>query len=464
MRRALAIIGCCTIFISPARSMDTVAPHLSLSLSQVVDAVFQNSDEWQKASLLADAAEDRARSQRGSMFPKLSLEGSYRHLSEVPTLSFPGGQKIQLTDNKSYSIGPELRYSVFKGGSDYYSWKSVQANARSLRLQENVIRRQQRMAAELAFFQTQLAAEQVRLLVESYKVEWEQYRDIKTRFEAGSAAKVDLLSARQQTLTRQRQLLNARAALAVALREVTRLSGLGQNIEPKLPLDGRTLRPLPENVQEGSVILNIAAPSSTVEDATPLLEAAFDQSHPTVGSLLEMVQASKWAAKSLERGRWPELTLLGRISRDYPNGPIQETITQKTIGGNLSFPLFTGGALYYNAKSKQTEAEAKDHERSQAAKDLLATYLKARDQAWILREERALNAATIHDTEELAKLQYESYKAGRARYLDVEDANLRVLEAKTEAANTDVRLLIQLATLESLSDVSPDRIGLAQHP
>jgi hypothetical protein len=38
------------------------------------------------------------------------------------------------------------------------------------------------------------------------------------------------------------------------------------------------------------------------------------------------------------------------------------------------------------------------------------------------------------------------------------------LEAKTEAANTDVRLLIQLATLESLSDRSPDRVDDRRQP
>jgi outer membrane protein TolC len=112
MKRHLLIIGCCILAGRTLRAADSAVPHFSLNLTQAIAATFERSHELQKAALLAQSAEDKARAQRGPMFPKLSIEGSYRHVSEVPELAFPGGQKIQLTDNKNYPIAPRWNSSA----------------------------------------------------------------------------------------------------------------------------------------------------------------------------------------------------------------------------------------------------------------------------------------------------------------------------------------------------------------
>ena len=48
-------------------------------------------------------------------------------------------------------------------------------------------------------------------------------------------------------------------------------------------------------------------------------------------------------------------------------------------------------------------------------------------------------------------MTYESYQAGRSTFLEVQSANLRVLEINVASARNDAQLLIQLAILDSLS-------------
>lgn len=448
MKRLIA--GCLTLLSVGPVSAET--PRLSFTLAQVTEATFRQSSELRAAEHLSDAAEDRARANRGTLYPRVSIDGSARRVTEIPTLPLPTGQSLSLTDNESFSIGPAAEYTLFKGGADYQQWRSVQAQARSQKQQKELIRRQRRLAARLAYFQAQLAAEHVQLLLESYKVEEDQHRDIRARFNAGASSRMDLLAAHQQTLNRRRQLLNARAEMAEALREVARLTGLGEQSDPSLPLDGKSTDKLPAEIEAPTVLLDIASARETLPEFLPLTKASFDKAQPAIRSLEELAEASRLAAKSLQGARWPELTLLAKTGWEYPNGPIRETIHQNTIGATLHFPLFTGGRLYYNAQAKKKEAKAAEEDRNTQARDLLSHWLKARDNVISLQAQQKLSDTTIREAQELARLQYQSYRAGRARYLDVEDANLKVLEARTEATRIDVRLLVQLATLESLSE------------
>jgi hypothetical protein len=62
-----------------------------------------------------------------------------------------------------------------------------------------------------------------------------------------------------------------------------------------------------------------------------------------------------------------------------------------------------------------------------------------------------INAGSVKETEELAALTYDSYRSGQARFVEVEAANLRALEAKVQEARTKVEMLVQLAIMRSLS-------------
>jgi len=183
----------------------------------------------------------------------------------------------------------------------------------------------------------------------------------------------------------------------------------------------------------------------------PAGEASFDTRQPQLAYLDALAEYSRRTAKSLEGGHWPTLSVLASLLQEYPNGPIHDSVTQKTVGATLSFPLFEGGSTLYGVRAADAQARSSAQRRDQTARDLLDSWQKARDQARSLRLQQTLNRRSVDKAEEVARLRYDAYRAGQGRFLDVEDANLRVLEAKIDAVTTDVTLLVQLANLESLS-------------
>ncbi|MDD5656797.1 MAG: TolC family protein [Elusimicrobia bacterium] len=425
-------------------------PGWRLSLDQAVESTLQNSARLKSAESAAAAAQSAARAQFGALLPRLSLDGTYRYLTKLPDASLPPSLPVTFLTHNAYSIGPAARLTLFDGGALYKNWRSAQADARAQELQTEAIRRQLRLAARLAYFQALLASEQVRLLAESYRVESAQYEDIRLRARVGAASSGDALASHQKALVRQRQFLQARADLAVAIRELDALTRRGLNADVSLPLDDRTPVPLAAELEPPTFTLALDGLAEALGRMERFTNAAFDPKDPRVQHLAEVARAARLTAQSLAGANWPALSLLVKSTLDYPDIPNRENIHQNTIGLFLSFPFFTGGATTQRVKQMNLLAKSSEEQREQTVVDLQRDWNTARDRLTALRAQEALDRRTVEEADQLARLRYESYQAGQSRYLDVEDANLGLLEAKVEASRTKIKMLVELADLESL--------------
>ncbi len=433
------------------------APRLAISLDRALESSLETSDLWKSARSAATAAHDQALAQRGALLPHLSVDGSYRYITEVPALAVaPGAPPIEFTTHNQYSIGPTLSWTAFAGGTLLQARRAAEANARAQDQQADAVRRQIRLAARLTYFQAQLASEQVRLYAESFRVEESQYNDIATRYKEGDVSRVDLLSSEQDLLTRHDLLLQARANLGAAIRDLSSLTRLGEDLDATWPLDkDATLAPRSE-MPAPTLILALDRPEDSLTTMERLGKNSFDARAPQLEYLAQLAEAARRTAKSLEGGHWPTLSVLASLAREYPNGPIKESVTQKTFGVNLSFPLFEGGTTLYAARAQKHLAESNEEKRAQTARDLLDSWQKAKNEVAALRLRQTITRRSAERAAQVARLQYEAYKDGHIRFVDVEDANLREIVAKVQAVTTDVNLLIQLANLESLSEETRD--------
>jgi outer membrane protein TolC len=227
---------------------------------------------------------------------------------------------------------------------------------------------------------------------------------------------------------------------------------LGENLDPTWPLDDKTMLEPTAEMPASTLILTLDPVNESLAKMDPKGARLFDAHQPSLEYLAELAESARRTAKSLEGGHWPTLSVLASLMREYPNGPIAESVTQKTFGIGLSFPLFAGGETLYAVRAQKRQAEATEETRAQTARNLLDSWLKARDQTTSLRVQQILTRRAAERAAEVARLRYEAYKLGQLRYLDVEDANLKEVQAKVDAATTNVNLLIQLANLESLSE------------
>lgn len=426
-------------------------PRLTLSLAQAeAQALTTSARMASKQSELrgASAAADSAYS---LFWPKLSAEGSYTYIDEVPEISMSLGPgrtlQLDLSNHHNYSVGLQAAWNVWDSLQVYNNWKALQAVEQAKQEELRLLRRELTLKARLAYFQTQLAAEKLRLTKHSADLAQDQYRDIQAKARAGIASRKDALSSHLEVLTRVRQLQAAQTDLALALRDLLALTGAesGQDVsqpwyaEEKPPAEGTT------------VVAELDALDQSLGRLAPNRGLAVDPKHPQAELFVQMTQAAQASAESLASGHWPKLQVVGKTSLDYPNGPVAEQIWQNTLAVKASWPLWEGGRVVNQTQEKEAQAQAQAQMAENARIELTLAWEKARDKLRQLEAEQPVIEQMLKETRELSRVAYSAYAAGRADYLEVQAANLKALEAGTQAALNKVQQLMQLAMLESLT-------------
>ncbi|MFA6318037.1 MAG: TolC family protein [Elusimicrobiota bacterium] len=444
------------------------APQLKLTLAEAVSSALADSPALRAAEADWAAAVSRGKSRWGVLWPRLSAEASYRFVSAVPELSVLPGRSQSLGDHHNASVGPTLDWTLWDQGARRGAWLSAIAGADARSQDLRAARRQVRLRTRLAYFQAQLAVESVRLLGDSLKLAQSQYGDVEKRREAGASSRLDSLQAHQEVLQRLRQFRQARSDLAACLRDLFSLTGRDPGIDLSLPLDGRMLPApgvagagvplpaaresgLPADIEPASAAVFLDELEASLKELGPVENWSLDETHPGVAALRDAARSSKLAASGARAGLWPRLGLMARTSLEYPNGPVLEDFHQNTVGVSASMPLFEFNRTRKEAQSLDLQARAAEERAEGARRDLSRDWQKAKDQLLGLRAQKELCVKASAEAKEAAGLTYESYKAGRVTFIEVQSSNLRELEALVQTARTDAGALVQLAAMASLS-------------
>ena len=427
-------------------------PRLAIDLAQAEQAALAHSPLLQAAASNVAAAEAQVEAQFAQLVPRVTLDGSYQYQTQVPRVSLaPNAPAFQFGDHNAYSIGPTLAYTLWDQGALLDAWHSQKALAASQDAQRDLVRRQVVLMARLDYFQVQLALERERSQTDSLRVAEAQYRDIDSRLREGAATRIDWLSAREQVIGRRRDLRSAQAEVAAALRALFALTGRGQDLDVSAPIDARIGQPTPTGLSTPTVVVE-AEPLEALEARLASAAAgSVDEAYPQLLLYGRQSESERLAAASTAAGRWPRIQLSFRSDYLYPNLPLLASTWQNVVGLSASVPLFESGRTGRLADVQRRAADAAASRRDEAYDELLLDWHKARDQFMALRDQEALDAVSVSETDEIARLRFASYHDGGSTILDVETANLNAVEARVAAARTKAQILIQLATLDSLS-------------
>lgn len=433
-----------------ARAED--AGKLKLSLAELTQSALQNSPKLQAANFDREAARSRAGAAGAAELPRLSLDGMVRYQTEVPTFSLiPGGPAFTFGDHLNYNAGAALNWTLWDFRSLHQMADSATAASSAQGEAARSIQRQVLLAVRLAYFQTQTHLEQVRLLADSLKSAQAQYSDIETKTRLGAASRMDLLSAHQEVLSYERQFRQAQTSLSHSLRDFFALVGVEEPGNFSLPLDERMEGKLPKGVPAATVWLSMDAKEESLKALQKETRAPPDDSAPQLKTYAYLAESARQASGAAHSQLFPRITVSARSGFEYPNGPVLETIQQNTVGAALSVPLFDWGGILNESDAKKRQSESYLSNLRQAKADLWRDWNKAQDLLASIQYQQELDREAVSETDELAGLTYESYRAGRARFLEVESANIRALGAKVQAFRDDVQVLMQLSVLSSLS-------------
>jgi outer membrane protein TolC len=403
--------------------------------------------------LEAKAADLQVKSARAYLLPRLSAEGSYSYVAEIPSIKLsPSAPPAQFGDHNNYSLGLQATWDLFGSLGSFRQLQTMQANAEAKQAEAAFQAQSLRLRARLAYFQTQLAATKVRLFAQSLNLAQSQNQDLQLRLKTGNSSRIDALSASNEELDRRAQYRLAQADLAEALRELFALSGEGAGTDLSLPVADAEGQSLPADT--GSPTLSVALEPS--EHLLNELGAAgtkpFNVSHPRLQQLQALVQAARRQADAAFADHWPKGSVAYKESLDYPNGPVLEQVTQGRLSAGISVPLYSFGAVSDRVDQGVALANAASEREAAAANDLRRDYDKSRDRLAALQAERSLLQKRKEQAESLQDLVYKAYKIGGANYLEVQSSGLKALQAGLELAVSETQTLIELANLAALTE------------
>ncbi|MBF0300194.1 MAG: TolC family protein [Oligoflexia bacterium] len=154
--------------------------------------------------------------------------------------------------------------------------------------------------------------------------------------------------------------------------------------------------------------------------------------HPALLQLENLQLAQKLKAESIERSYYPRVNIGARTSLDYPDGTKNENYYQNSIFVTLTMPLWDGGKRSGQIASYYASERFLQSQRENLKREFESTTKKMNQILFQLKEQMNISQTGIKDAETLAKLTYQSYINGKSNYLQVQNANLKVLEWKTQ--------------------------------
>ena len=438
---------------APQLSLAAKSATFSVTLKDAEERALAASNSYKAAKFSAEAAAEAAQAAVSPLNPRLFLEGSLRYSAVVPQIAMPpafGGAK-PLGDNWNYTVGPSAYWTLYDGGTARAMHESARRLASARLAEAENARRQTLFKVRTAYFQLQLALERVYLIGENLQVSMSQLKDISDGARAGFRSRLDELRAGQETLARKRDLLRARADLSGALREFSFITGTELPEGAALPLDSRMAGKDYGGSEPASLFIKAESYETILSRLMPAAQGGVDKELPSVRAFNESARAYKASAGAYKAENFPRLTLGARSSLDYPDGPNLYSFVQNSASLALSLPLFESGRSAEKEKESYSNEAAALRYKDEAVLAAKRDHNKALDAYNALMAEESINIEALDDASEAARLAYEAYKAGGGTWLDVESADLKELQAKTTAAETNAEILLKLAVLDNLT-------------
>lgn len=431
------------LFVALAMMLLTAPEPLPLEEAERI-AIDQNPDVRGANQAAVGALADE-RSQRGTLLPKVHVDGQLQYwtapfainfLSELPPPFadlLPPGTVIPPTVIRD-SVTSTLSVTLTQPLTQLWGlWRQLDGNrlAREAALAHlDAAGRDLVFQVRQAYFRLLQSIGNVAIAKESVDQLESHVAVAREKFAAGTLVRADLLRSQVQLGQARQDLVRAQATAAeseAALNQIlARPAG-----EPIEPLDPFGAAPLPE-------------PSGTLPELT-------EEALRTRPDLRELSLRRAQAEAQVEVA-WsqlvPNLSLQGQYQ--HTTGQFFFPADQTFVGATLSWDAWDWGEKYYAVPSAQARV-------AQSVESLRGAELRLRAQvenAWLEmhanRDALAVAREVVDQAQESFHLETERYMAQAATSTDLLDAQAALSQAKVRLTNARYDYLIQLAQLEDL--------------
>lgn len=438
MKKYALLLGVCMLSLSAA------GQDLQLAACEKDALVFSPAVKAAQAQAAAALAGYQA--SRAVLYPSLYLDAQGSWVSEIPTLQL-GPQQFEFGSEWGGKVGPTLEYTLFDKGARASASRARFAAYEAALQDVESARRSVLLNVRQAYFTVQRDLEHMYLASEQLKVARKQLKDVQSAYQAGAKSRLDVLMAQKQALRLAQEASAARGALGTHLRDLFKLTGTDYGLNPAYALDARVKEELPGKTTS---VIRADLPENTVRALSSAAGLGFDKNSPRLASLQSLSQQYEYASRGYAAALWPRVGLTGGAYWEYPNGPLQEDVFLGRAGVSVRLPLFEGGKNKQQAQAQRQTAQAVQENRAELEKNLEALFYSSRDRLASLDVEEDLARQLVDAAQKSAALTYEAYKAGSVTFLEVDDANLSLLQSRIALSDLYIQRLNSLAVMDNL--------------
>lgn len=426
-----------------AISRNTRAEVFEISLKDAEKTAISASHLLKSYVSEVNAASSGKDAQFQNLLPRLSFQAGYTYYNFIPSINLGFGSSLPFGTNNTYSFGPVLNYTLWDSFSGNKAYQSASKMEEARDEDRKNAELQLLASVRSAYVQVQLGFEELKLIYGSLELARAQDHDVQNRYQAGAAAKLDIVTSQRSVLSYEIQFKAKQTDLAASLRDLMTL--LGDTSKRDLTHPG------PAGVPHVTLGLTLEPLENLLAELDQSTYTAPGDDQPQIRSQLLQSESMELNAKSESAKLLPVIQVAGAVTYNRPDIPNPPRFFQETASVNLSVPLYLGDPTSNLAAQQRSLAESAHYRADQLRENILRDFDKAREMIDSLHEQRQLALKDITESEEEARLYFTSYKAGKLQLIDVQNANNQALQAKVNSARIDAQILNQIFVLQTLS-------------
>jgi outer membrane protein len=448
-RRFFSLMAGC-LLLPPAlaaQATDTVR----LSLADAVSRAVRESDEVRLAAAQLDVTEAQVTSARAAGLPLLRMSGNYTQVERNARATIVGQIFGQ---NYNYTSNVNLSQPLFQGGRILAGARAAGDLRRAARYELAEVQAFMSVNIQRAYLQVLLNQELAAIQSRNLQLAEERLTKVQQLESGGRAARYDVLRARVERTNLEPGLIQARNNVELALIELRRLLNIPASREVVLTSELDT-------AAVSTLVRAIAADSSRppVRPALRAAEAFLSARHegvrvaraefmPTINAFFQTGYTAlpsssafptRWGSTSA--ANCPPDSQAGRVCQNngwYPD---------RSLGIQVSWFLFDGLRAKGNMNLAQAQERIARTQLEQERETVAAEQARALaefNRAEATYEAQRQNAEEAEEAFRIASLRFER---GLGTQLDVSDAQLALLTARSNAARGIVDYYLAAAEL-----------------
>jgi len=405
----------------------------SYTLQECVSIALQNKESLKASALDVESARLGTKGSLSGILPSVSLSSSWNR-SEYSIQDPLTGKSLPTIKNTSWSTGISISQTIYDGG---IWWNNINKAKNDYRIVDQYNRQ---IIANIintvhATFFTYLKSQQLLDVARlNKKSSAQQLELVKRQYELGAVNKTDLLKAEVSLGQAEIDVIYQERSLKNSFRELKNSMGLmGTDLDFEIADIGKPLEIVP----------GYESALEIMENKNPSLKA---KRYQILGAQLnhKLVRGQRRPSLSASYSYGASADSLGGLT-DYWNDN-----TQNRTGLTLSMPLFTGNSLSVRTQQAKLNINKQNEEYLGQRKDLMVTLNSILELLGNYSIIIPINEKVLTSAEEDLNLAQERYSLGAATILEVLDAQVSVIRAKSALITTKYDARIQQAGLKAL--------------